>query len=438
MNELELFANRINSICSNPNGLTIEEARNLIKEINDFFYTNYDGIGNVEALNETFEYLSDFHKYWSEHYETILDITIDEDKCEQVAEKLHDVYISTSGEAFNHIYPTRDLSAEEICRIRFLTANQDFRGSRDFQYLIERYQEDPDIFNESIILDNPQRFLEFIGVTGLSQSDKRETYAKNVCEFLISHNSSPYNLIDCYDRDLYRLRTALIENKGAGYGNKKTDMFIRDMVLLGVWDGCTGFDRIDVASDINTIKVALRTGIMSSKIPLVSSFIDVFCYQYGYVDRKSALAWRTVWEKYNAKFPDESLASPSLLDYFVYKLVGQELCKNNVHYYTCDNGHSFKWYSKGKQICRNCSATAHVIKSTCMCCDTDGSIVIERIKDESLKALLNGYINCPLKAICDSTNKKHLNPPKSISIKGQTGWTSAYARRNCGGGGLMA
>lgn len=29
-------------------------------------------------------------------------------------------------------------------------------------------------------------------------------------------------------------------------------------------------------------------------------------------------------------------------------------------------------------------------------------------------------------------------PPKSISILGQTGWTTAYARNDEGGGGLMA
>lgn len=29
-------------------------------------------------------------------------------------------------------------------------------------------------------------------------------------------------------------------------------------------------------------------------------------------------------------------------------------------------------------------------------------------------------------------------PPKSISIMGQTGWNSAYAKQNEGGGGLMA
>ena len=34
------------------------------------------------------------------------------------------------------------------------------------------------------------------------------------------------------------------------------------------------FDKIDVASDINTMKVAFRTRILKTEIPLVSSFLD--------------------------------------------------------------------------------------------------------------------------------------------------------------------
>ena len=45
---------------------------------------------------------------------------------------------------------------------------------------------------------------------------------------------------------------------------------------------------------------------------------------------------------------------------------------------------------------------------------------------------------CPFKRICDSNGLKNLQPPKSISILGQTGWTSAYTEKGNGGGGLMA
>ena len=37
-----------------------------------------------------------------------------------------------------------------------------------------------------------------------------------------------------------------------------------------------------------------------------------------------------------------------------------------------------------------------------------------------------------------NNNYKNLQPPKSISILGQTGWTSSYTEKNNGGGGLMS
>ena len=48
------------------------------------------------------------------------------------------------------------------------------------------------------------------------------------------------------------------------------------------------------------------------------------------------------------------------------------------------------------------------------------------------------YSQCPFKEICEQYGNKKLMPPKSISIKGQTGWTSAYSSKETGGGGLMA
>ena len=41
-------------------------------------------------------------------------------------------------------------------------------------------------------------------------------------------------------------------------------MFIRDMVVLGIWENIFGFDEIDVASDINTIKVVEENEEFSS------------------------------------------------------------------------------------------------------------------------------------------------------------------------------
>ena len=126
----------------------------------------------------------------------------------------------------------------------------------------------------------------------------------------------------------------MISCEGAGYGNKKTDMVIRDMVVHGIWQGVSGFESIDVASDINTIGVALRTGILKTAIPLLSSFLDEFCYQYSFVDRMNAAAWRRVWEIWRGRYPSDDVASPCLLDYFISEVVGRQIgrasCRERV------------------------------------------------------------------------------------------------------------
>lgn len=72
---------------------------------------------------------------------------------------------------------------------------------------------------------------------------------------------------------MFAFRTALIDYDGTGYGNKKADMVIRDMIVLGIWKKVREFEKIDVASDVNTIKIALKSGILHCAIPLVSSLL---------------------------------------------------------------------------------------------------------------------------------------------------------------------
>ena len=111
--------------------LTIEQARAIIREINEFLYTNYEGIGFTQ-YDRNLEYFSSFHKYWEMHHREILNIQTDRAQCEKVADALHDVFVRTNGNAFTTVYDTYGLSMEEVCKIRLLTANQDFRGSRSF------------------------------------------------------------------------------------------------------------------------------------------------------------------------------------------------------------------------------------------------------------------------------------------------------------------
>ena len=291
MDELYNFCQTIKSKFSNGEKLSIDHAREIVKSINNFLYSNYEGIGKTNVLGTSFEYFSEFHRYWEQHHREILDCEIDEEKCKAVADALHSIFIRTKGNAFRFVYDTCGLEPQEICRVRLLSANQDFRGSRNFSELAAIFDSDNTIFDEEFIYNEPDEFVHRLKITNLSQTDKRATYAKNIVAFVLQQKCSPVELIKAYNDDIYELRKALINCKSAGYGNKKTDMFLRDMVVLGVWKDVKGFDKIDVASDINTIKVALRTGIIKTQIPLVSSFLDIFCYQYSYIDEMNALAW---------------------------------------------------------------------------------------------------------------------------------------------------
>ena len=445
MNELSVFCTELKNIIGDSSNLSIEKARKVVKTINEFLYTNYKDIGFTEALGDSYPYFSAFHKYWESNYKEILNVTIDNENCKKVADALHEIFVKTKGKAFSNVWDTCGLSNEDVCRIRLLSANQDFRGSRDFSELAKIFRDDDTIFDEEKIYEDPADFVRQLKISDLSQTDKRNSFAKNIAEFVLKTNRSPYELISYYGNDIYKLRNALITCPGAGYGNKKADMFVRDMVVLGIWNDVKGFENIDVASDVNTIKVALRTGILKTSIPLVSSFLDIFCYQYGYIDEMNAKAWRRVWKIWKQSYPKECISSPCLMDYFVYKVVGKQFCKEALSIYKCEKyEHEFKWHSPRNKTCQLCykngekRVKALLIKKVYPCNDPDGCIAIQN--SEFVQNLPDDEkINeCPFKSICDSNGLKNLQPPKSISILGQTGWTSAYSEKGNGGGGLMA
>lgn len=443
MNKLSNFCSEIKAAIGETDTLSISDARKVVKSINDFLYTNYPGIGSTYALGEYREYFSDFHKFWDAYHEKILDCKIDNVKCELVADALHTVYVNTNGDAFRELYETYELSNEDICRIRFLTANQDFRGSRDFSTLAKKFRADNSVFDEEIIYDDPAEFIREIGIFNLSQNDKRITYAQTISKFLLDNQSAPFDLIKKFDRDISKLREAILSCEGSGYGNKKTDMFLRDMVVLKVWDNVTGFDKIDVASDVNTIKVALRTGIIKTEIPLVSSFLDIFCYQYGYIDTMNACAWRRVWEIWCEKYPSECIESPCLIDYFVYKVIGKQFCKETLYLYECETKeHKFFWHSPSRKKCKIClnngikNTKATRIARMMPCTNPEGYLAIRETPYVMSLQEEKKFNECPFKEICQEN--RNLQPPKSISILGQTGWTTAYTRKDEGGGGLMA
>lgn len=443
MDTLKRFCSEIKNVLNNADSLTITEARKVVKSINDFLYTNYPGIGSTLVLGDYHEYFSDFHKFWESHHVEILDCKIDTDRCESVADSLHSVFVNTNSAAFSELYDTCGLSNQDICRVRFLTANQDFRGSLEFAKLAKIFKTDNSIFDEELIHEDPASFISKIGIADKSQNDKRNNYAEAITEYLLSKQCSPYELIDSYNRDIFALRQSIIACEGSGYGNKKTDMFLRDMVVLGIWNDVLNFDKIDVASDINTIKVALRTGIIKTEIPLVSSFLDIFCYQYGYIETMNANAWRKVWEIWKRKYPKECIESPCLIDYFIYNVIGKQFCKEILHKFECEtHKHTFFWHSARNRTCQVCLRNgikrikAYPVAKMIPCSHEEGYIAINETDYVSSLPEEQRIDACPFKDICKEN--RYLQPPKSISILGATGWTTAYAKRNEGGGGLMA
>lgn len=444
MDALSTFYRNLSQISLEGDELTIEQAREVVKQINDFLYcTNPRDTDRVNIFGNAWKYVSDFHKYWKKQHKNILDCQIDEVKCEQVADALHAVYIKTNGRAFSNIYDTCGLTPEQVCQVRMLTANQDFRGSRSFNELAEIYIEDHSIFDTTSISKDPESFVKALKLSNLSQNDKRVSYARNIADFVLNYNCMPFEIITKFNNNVYNLRNALIQCNGAGYGNKKADMFIRDMVVLGIWKNISGFDKIDVASDINTIKVALRTGIIRTAIPLVSSFLDIFCHQYAYMDEMNALAWRNVWKIWTKKYPNDTIGSPCLIDYFVYGVIGKQFCKEILIYFECEqHGHKFYWHSANNKTCQICfnegrgRISAKAVKKMMPCLLNEGSIAIKNTKYVISLPAADKFEQCPFKDICGET--RMLMPPKSISIMGQTGWTTAYTEKDAGGGGLMA
>lgn len=439
MNELERFIQKIQNITQGSEVLSIDKQRHIVYEINKFLFCTHDDIGTTMELDEEkFQFFSDYHKYWKNNYGDILSLSINEEQCEKVADVLHDLYVMTKGKVYEEIFDTFGLNRNQVFLIRILTANQDFNGSRDFKEQVDIYLENADVFNPDRIIEAPSEFIGKLKLSALSQTDKRETFAKNIALFLNKYGCDPDTMLGSFNNNVYDFRTALIDSN-SGYGNKKTDMFIRDMVQTRVWVNVSGFDKIDVASDVNTIKIAMRTGMLKSGIPLISSFMDIFCYQYSHVDFYNAKAWRRVWEIWGKKYPSECVKSPCQMDYLIYNLFGRKICKENLTKYTCKIcNNSFCHYNARKSVCPKCHNKELSKTSSLPCINEKGKCVITHLASDKEYAFLNKYSNCPLSEICNNGGSVSCDPPKSISIKGRTGWTSAYSDEENGGGGLMS
>jgi hypothetical protein len=178
---------------------------------------------------------------------------------------------------------------------------------------------------------------------------------------------------------------------------------------------------------------------------LQSSFLDIFCHEYGYIDWMSAQAWPTVWEEWRQIDVASAPSSPCDMDFILYR-IGKEYCKDNLAKYACENGHEFRYFGGRLGRCRVCQASgkrgaAHPISGSLPCqADVDdlpredGKLLLD---DKNLLSVFDGV--CIFEQVCQpkANTFQILDPPKSISIKGQTSWTNSMADRDRGGGGMM-
>ena len=418
-------------------------AQRFLEKFNKYFFQTYEGIGTTTFNSEELQYFSEFHKFWEAHHKEILNVRIDRKQTQLAAQALSSAKKKYGADILKVTRDTIGLNPEAVAQVRFFTANQDFREPPKNQF--ERYFEDPTRFDAEEIAAEPADFLKFLGMTRLSQTDKRLDFARNAAQFLLDRDISAYSIPEYFNRDAVQIREVLINAPNIGYGPKKANMFIRDMVELKIWSNIKNFDRINVASDINTMKLALRTRILQTDIPLLSSFLDIFCYQYSHIDEMSAEAWRTVWQQWKSLAHSTAPLSPCQMDFLLYR-IGREYCDDIVVQYVCDKGHGFYHFGARLKNCPTCKKekkrTQAQVRRRFLPCQIDPSELPREggnllLKEGSLLKVFDGL--CIFESVCKPKTEEFcaLNPPKSISIKGQTSWTNSYAYREQGGGGMM-
>lgn len=368
-----------------------ELTANILNEINKFLYQKKYNLPN--------EYISEFHQYWQENHEKILAPQINPNgECLEVARVLEDIYKNTT---IKVQLDTLDLSKEEIANVRFFTAIQDFNidvqaKSNPFEF----YKRNPQCFAPERILENNllvDTFLNFLEAD--SQRDKRKPWMLESARLLLQHyEGSAFNINSAHNGDVLEIKRALSEPQKYGFSIKKVDMFLRDMADLDVWKYKSNIDKINVMSDKNTMRVALRTGILQFRIPLLASYLDVYCYQYELVDRYNQMAWREVWNVWDTIEDNHRPSTPASIDYLIYRM-GKICCKKSI---------------------RKCPPSNPITRKK-----------IETLILQDRLIFCNFY--CIFSSICHP-ERKILNSPNSISIEGRTGWKSGKINEGGGGG----
>lgn len=371
-------------------------AANVLNEINRFLYQK-----NIRLDKE---FISEFHKYWKENHEKVLAPTIDKKEVLKVANVLEKIYASN---VIRVQLNTLNLRPEEIANVRFFTAIQDFKIDINARINpFELYKIQPDFFKPQKVLANElliDNFLNRIGAS--SQRDKRKPWMIESAKLLQEkYGGSAYNINSAHNADVLQIKKTLTKQEGYGFSQKKADMFLRDMADLGVWKYKKHIDQIDVMSDKNTMRIALRTGILQFRIPLLASYLDVYCYQYSLVDEWNVKAWREVWKSWDTIANNHRPPTPASIDYLIYRM-GKLACKPSARLRRCPPSKPVKETWLRSQIPQD-----------------------QLIFDKSNYCIFEG--------ICKD-ERKILRHPMSISIYGQTGWKSGVTDEG-GGGGIQS
>jgi len=367
-----------------------EKARQALYEMSKFLYFRTPDIPK--------DHISAFHIWWEQNAHEVLGITIDDDQCRKVAAVL-ERHFSQADTSANYYAPPSEMTKQQIANCRFFSAAQDF-GGRFRRSPFDLMVDDPDFFSPSRMGDvaHIDMFLNHIGAE--AQYDKRRDYARNGAKWLIDgYGGEAYNVYGANKSSVKRLSSAMtVKTIGMGFSAKKCHMFVRDLFDWGVWEPAEDIHELDVASDANTMRIALRTGILRLKIPtLIPSYLDIYSPQYELMDNHNVAAWRRVWELWDEIPDNHRVPAPAFFDFFIYTL-GKTTCKRAT---------------------QRCLATNKCSKFGREDCPAFGSDVC-----------VDGH--CPLNQICP-TELRVLQPPKSISILGRTGWTTGDTNE---GGGL--
>jgi hypothetical protein len=421
----------------------VEIGRQFLQGINLFFFQTYDAIGNTSFEGEAIQYFSEFHRYWEANYQELLRPEIDPGRTRKAAECLSNAVTEYGPSILDVTTDTLGLSPEAIAQARFLTANQDFRVPPEKAY--GNYIKNTQLYDPELIVADPMPLLRSINAVSSSQTDKRVDFAKNAAGFLVSRGIRAYDIAQLCNNHAPTIRDTLVAQQNMGYGLKKANMFVRDMTELGVWPNLSGLDQIDVASDINTMKLALRTGILQTAMPLLSSFLDVFCWQYECVDHSSSLAWRKVWELWKSDYPSTAPQSPCSLDFLLYS-IGREYCKRMVTEFRCPQGHTHFAFGARERYCPECKRSGvrntQVVARQLLPCQVDPRLLPREagrllLPDNTLLRNFDGC--CIFWQVCQPKRSGFVefDPPKSISVRGRTGWTSSLSDGTRGGGGMM-